>query len=47
MSSVMIPIEQKHFYMCVDGKNFDAQASIAIYIRGTYQSQKFPTLPDK
>ena len=47
-SSVMIPIKEKHFYMCVDQKFTDAtHASIMMYIRGTYQSQKFPTLPAK
>ena len=41
----MIPIKEKHFYMCVSGKDTDGQATVMMYIRGTYQSQKFPTFP--
>jgi len=42
----MIPIREKSFFMCIDGKIGDdvpvGRGTVMIYIRGTYQSQNFP-----
>ena len=45
-TSVMIPIREKNFFMCIDRKIGDdvplGRGTVMIYIRGTYQSQNFP-----
>ena len=43
-TSVMIPIREKNFFMCVDSKrkHSGGKGTVMIYIRGTFQSQNFP-----
>ena len=42
-TSVMIPIREKNFFVCVEAKDSGSvRGSVMIYIRGTYQSQNFP-----
>ena len=41
-TSVMIPIREKNFFMCVHSKQSGGKGTVMIYIRGTYQSQNFP-----
>ena len=41
-TSVMIPIREKSFFMCVDAKDHGGPGTVMIYIRGTYQSQNLP-----
>ena len=42
-TSVMIPIREKNFFVCVEAKDSRSlKGTVMIYIRGTYQSQNFP-----
>ena len=38
-------INKEQFYMCVDAKDREAQVSIVVYIRGTYRTPTFRTVP--
>ena len=49
-TSVMIPIREKNFFMCIGAIGIAGtpngvplgRGTVMIYIRGTYQSQNFP-----